>query len=92
MREMVIELPSIARQTDAPVVSVVAKKWQQMPLQRRWAWVALLPVLAVLGFFLRQAWREPESAEPLRAVPLTTLALPLSHKLFGANLMSPPSP
>ena len=39
----------------------------------RWAWAALLPVLLVAGFFAWRAWRAPESTEPLRAVPLTTL-------------------
>jgi serine/threonine protein kinase len=49
------------------------KQVQQAPLRRRWAWVALLPVLLVAGFLAWQAWRAPESTEPLRAVPLTTL-------------------
>ena len=49
------------------------KPVQQGPLRRRWAWAALLPVLLVAGFFAWRAWRAPESTEPLRAVPLTTL-------------------
>ena len=40
---------------------------------RRWAWVGVAPVLLVAGFFAWRAWRAPESTEPLRAVPLTTL-------------------
>jgi Tol biopolymer transport system component len=44
-----------------------------VPSRRRWAWAALLPVLLAGGFFTWRAWRTPESVEPLRAVPLTTL-------------------
>jgi len=47
------------------------------PSRRRWAWAALVPVLLAAGLFAWRAWRAgPEgtpSAEPLRAVPLTTL-------------------
>ena len=42
------------------------------PSRLRWAWAALVPVLLVAGFFAWRAWREPEAAEPLRAVALTT--------------------
>ena len=63
MRDMVVDLRRIARQTHA-----------QVPLRRRrWAWAALLPALVVAGFFAWRAWRAPESTEPVRAVPLTTL-------------------
>jgi serine/threonine protein kinase len=44
----------------------------QTPSRWRWAWVALLPVLLVAGFFGWQWWRPPPP-EPLRAVALTTL-------------------
>ena len=43
------------------------------PSRRLWLWAALLPVLLVAGFLVWRAWRAPESGEPLRAVPLTTL-------------------
>jgi serine/threonine protein kinase len=46
---------------------------QQVLSRRRWAWAALLPVMLVAGFFAWRAWRAPETTEPLRAVPLTTL-------------------
>jgi serine/threonine protein kinase len=49
------------------------KQVQGGPLWRRWAWAALLPVLLVASFLGWRAWRAPESTEPLRAVPLTTL-------------------
>jgi Tol biopolymer transport system component len=44
--------------------------------RRRWAWVALPALSALLlvaGFLLWQAGREPRAGEPLRAVALTTL-------------------
>ena len=40
---------------------------------RRWALAPLAAVLLIAGFFAWQAWRTPESTEPLRAVSLTTL-------------------
>jgi Tol biopolymer transport system component len=43
------------------------------PSRWRWDWAALLPVLLAVGFFAWRAGRAPESTEPLRAVPLTTL-------------------
>jgi Tol biopolymer transport system component len=49
------------------------KQAQLVPLRRRWAWAALLPVLLVAGFLAWRAWRAPEKTEPLRAVPLTAL-------------------
>ena len=41
--------------------------------RRRWAWAALAPVLLAAAYFGWRAWRAPESTEPLRAVPLTSL-------------------
>jgi Tol biopolymer transport system component/predicted Ser/Thr protein kinase len=44
------------------------------PSRWRWGWAGLLPVLLVgAGYFGWQAWRATRSAEPLRAVALTTL-------------------
>jgi eukaryotic-like serine/threonine-protein kinase len=45
----------------------------QAPSRRSWTWAALLSMLVVAGFFAWRAWRAPESTEPLRAFPLTTL-------------------
>jgi Tol biopolymer transport system component/tRNA A-37 threonylcarbamoyl transferase component Bud32 len=45
-------------------------------VRRRWAWVALpvlFALLLVAGFFVWQAWRAPRAGEPLQAVALTTL-------------------
>src|SRR5262249_37383605 len=41
--------------------------------RRRWVWAALLPVVIAAAYFAWQVWHTPENAEPLRAVPLTTL-------------------
>jgi len=49
------------------------KQVRPAPSRRRWVWAALLPVFLVAGFFAWRAWRAPESTEPLRALPLTTL-------------------
>jgi Tol biopolymer transport system component len=38
----------------------------------RWAWVALLPVLLIAGYFVWRSSRTQENTEPFRAVPLTT--------------------
>jgi serine/threonine protein kinase len=46
-------------------------KVQQLPLRRRW--VAVLLVAGFVAWWAWRAWRAPESTEPLRAVPLTTL-------------------
>ena len=43
------------------------------PSRRPWILAALLSMLVVAGFLAWQAWRDPESTEPLRAVPLTAL-------------------
>ena len=42
--------------------------------RRRWLWAAVPAMLLLGGLLAWQAWRAPERAEPLRAVPLTTLA------------------
>jgi len=39
-----------------------------------WAWAGLAAVLAIAGFMAWRGWRTPVRTEPLRAVPLTTLA------------------
>jgi serine/threonine protein kinase len=49
------------------------KQVRQVRSWRRWAWAALLPVLLVAGFLAWLALRAPQNAEPLRAVPLTSL-------------------
>src|SRR3546814_16156234 len=42
-------------------------------------------LLLVAGFFAWQAWRVPESTEPLRAVPLTTLPGVARYPSFSAD-------
>jgi DNA-binding winged helix-turn-helix (wHTH) protein len=49
-----------------------------MSIPGQWAWFALLPLLLVAGFVAWRTWRATDSAEPLRAVPLT--ALPGAHR------------
>jgi Tol biopolymer transport system component len=49
-----------------------------MSIPGRWAWFALLALLLVAGFVAWRTWRSTDSAEPLRAVPLT--ALPGAHR------------
>jgi serine/threonine protein kinase len=49
------------------------------PSLRRWAWAALIPVLLSVGYFAWRAARAPDSAEPLRAVTLTTLP---GHEIY----------
>ena len=43
------------------------------PSRRPWILAALLSMLVVAAFLAWQPWRAPESTEPPRAVPLTTL-------------------
>ncbi len=42
------------------------------PLRWRWAWAALLPILAGVGYLGWRGWQASQPAEPLRAVALTT--------------------
>jgi Tol biopolymer transport system component len=42
-------------------------------LRRRWAWAALPPLLLVAAVFAWRAWRTPQNAEPMEALPLITL-------------------
>ena len=35
------------------------------PSLRRWAWVAVLPIVLAVGFFTWQAWRTSQPEEPL---------------------------
>jgi eukaryotic-like serine/threonine-protein kinase len=58
---------------DLEEASGPVKHSQRLPLRRRLAWAALVPVLLVAAFLAWRPWRAPESTEPLRAVPLTTL-------------------
>jgi Tol biopolymer transport system component len=44
----------------------------RVPAQRRWVWVALLPLVAAVGYLTWRTWRTAPPAEPLRAVSLTT--------------------
>ncbi|MBI3210866.1 MAG: PD40 domain-containing protein [Candidatus Solibacter usitatus] len=67
MREMVVDLRRLARQGgDAS--------------RRRihWAWAAVVPALLAAGFLAWRTWRVPESTNPLRAIPLTSL--PGTHR------------
>src|ERR1700730_13907028 len=59
------------------------KQVRQAPSSRRWAWAALLPVLLVAGFLAWWALRAPQNAEPLRAVPLTSLPGVPSYPSFS---------
>ena len=79
-RDLLIDLKNLKRDSDSGKAAEVLprrERWEERLTFRRprwrWAWAALLPVLLVAGFFAWRAWRAPESTEPLRAVPLTTL-------------------
>jgi Tol biopolymer transport system component/predicted Ser/Thr protein kinase len=89
MRDMVVDLRRVVRQSaDTPPAKLAPQELKQesasgMPTQpqvtaapsrRRRVWAALLPVLLVAGFFAWRASRAPDSTEPLRAVPLTSLS------------------
>ncbi len=52
---------------------------------QRWAWAALVPVLLAGSFFGWRALREPESTEPLAAVPLTTLPGVVRYPSFSPD-------
>ena len=70
MREMVVDLRRLAHQSGATTAPDLVQ-----PARRRfpWAWAAFLPVLLAAAYFGWQAWRvPPPSAEPLRAIALTT--------------------
>ncbi len=51
----------------------------------RWAWAALLPVLAGVGYFGWQTRRPPQTAEPLRAVALTTFPGGVGYPSFSPD-------
>ena len=62
---------------DDVLVDVRALRGQVVPAAgrtqpRRWAWVALPPVLLLAGFFARDLWRQSQPAPPVRAEALTT--------------------
>ena len=76
MRDMVVDLRRVVRQSaESPPAlaamprSIRARQWQASVA----ALVVLVTALLVAGFFAWQAWRAPESTEPLQAVSLTTL-------------------
>jgi serine/threonine protein kinase/Tol biopolymer transport system component len=59
-----------------------------VPLQWSWNWAvlaAMLLVVGLVGLFAWQPWRAPESTEPLRAVPLTTLRGVQRHPSFSPD-------
>ncbi|HZI67479.1 MAG TPA: protein kinase [Thermoanaerobaculia bacterium] len=63
-----LEAESASGQSGAPAAARATSPW------RRWKWAALVPALAVAAFFAWRAGRAPTSAEPLRAVALTTFS------------------
>ena len=79
-RDLLIDLKNLKRDSDSGKAAEVLprrERWEERLTFRRprwrWAWAALLPMLLVAGFFAWRTWRAPESTEPLRALPLTTL-------------------
>jgi len=68
MADLKVTLEEMKEESDSGAAAM-----QTVPPRRRWVWVALLPVLLVAGFFAWRMWWSPQSAEPFRAVALTTL-------------------
>jgi serine/threonine protein kinase len=72
MDDMLVDLRALrtnlstARTTTSPAAARPSSR-------RRWAWAVLVFVLVAAGFVAWQAGRTPDAAEPLRAIPLTTL-------------------
>jgi serine/threonine protein kinase len=75
MRETVAGLRRVARQSEEGPALVVKtqRRMPQISAKLRWAWVVLVPTLAIAGFYAWRGSRAPESKEPLQAVPLTSL-------------------
>jgi serine/threonine protein kinase len=68
MDDLKVALEEVKEESDSGAAAM-----QTAPPRRRWVWAALLPVLLVAGFFAWRMSRPTPSAEPLRAVALTTL-------------------
>ena len=68
MADLKVALEDVAEESGS------GKRGKQTLVRLRWALAALPPALLAAAFFAWRAWRAPDSMEPLRAVPLTTLA------------------
>jgi serine/threonine protein kinase len=53
--------------------------------RRRWGWAAVVPLVIIAGYFVRQGLRAPGTSEQLQAVPLTTLRGMLRYPSFSPN-------
>jgi serine/threonine protein kinase len=75
MRDMVLDLRSLLRSSENGSATDPITVRPTRPSIRgfRWAWVALPVVLIVAGLFGWRSRKPPENAEPLKAIPLTTL-------------------
>ena len=80
MDDLKVALEEVKEESDSGTAAMKAA-----PPRRRWVWAALLPVLLVAGFFAWRVWRSPQSAEPLRAVPLTTFPGAKSFPSFSPD-------
>ena len=67
MREMVVDLRQSTEVSDQ-------RRRARKPIGGfKWVWAGVPLVLTAVGFLAWRTWRPHESAQPLRAVPLTTL-------------------
>ncbi|HVE66545.1 MAG TPA: protein kinase [Thermoanaerobaculia bacterium] len=72
MADLKVALQDLESESGAGSAPVFAPP--RAPSSRRWAWLALVPVIAAAGFFAWRARRTPPSTEPLRAAALTTFS------------------
>ena len=72
MADLRVALQDLETDSVAGSAPVVARR--APPSWRRWAWIALVPVVAAAAFFAWRSRRAPASTEPLRAVALTTFS------------------
>src|SRR5437867_3230983 len=71
MADLKVSLEDLA--SDSAAGSQAQTSAARAPSRWRWARAALVPALLIAAYFAWQAWRAPESTEPLRPVPLTSL-------------------
>jgi serine/threonine protein kinase len=72
MADLKVALEDLALESSGTAQSHVPVR--SFSFSRRWVLVGLAPVLMAAAYFAARAWRESPASEPLRALPVTSLA------------------